>query len=182
MLKIFSQSSFMQDNLKFPSHSAASISLFAYRICSALVRRSAKEFQWKEKKWRAKEPCVNRVAVWKRGTNGRSYASAMSHFVSSVPDSLVGEIRSSAGIRHRWGNWDRRESEFFFFFFFRMLKNADDVRNNMLSICEVKMKLHLRNAEKRNKYDDERNIVVSLITSLKRRSCNPGFAGMRIRS
>lgn len=128
MLKIFSQSSFTQANLKFSSHS----NRFHLTVCipytrPALVRGSAEEFQWKELKRRVKEPRVNRgcfriasssLATWCGNAEQTIEvdASVMSHFVSRVPDGLVGEIRSPTGIRRRRReNGDRWRVEFFFF-------------------------------------------------------------------
>lgn len=133
--------------------------------CPALVRRSAKEFQWTELKRRVKEPCVNcscfriaspSLATWCENAErtDRSYASAMSHFVSRVSDNLVSEIRSSAGIRHRWENWDPRWGRNFFFFpgMFKTL-----IKNNTLLIRETKNEIiwgsYLRkHHKKRGKY------------------------------
>lgn len=84
--------------------------------------------------------------------NGRSYASAMSHSVSGVPDSLGkrnpiarGNPPPSRKTEIGWG------SEIFF----RNAQNADGTRNNIFfPLAKQKVKLHLRRHFKRDRYEN----------------------------
>lgn len=116
--------------------------------------------------------------AWKRGTNSPSYASAMSRFVSWVPDRPGRRnpiVRGNPPSLRKWRSLEDRWN--FFSFSFRNAQNADQVKNNILLFVKQKCSCNLRKRNAINtrpkyhfaNYETER--FVEVVQSEARHSC-----------